>query len=69
MGCDAKSAPDPRVPPEQQLVDGVVGQAVGIVAIGMTARDAEDPLADQVRERVPNLPSGALVEQSTGRTP
>ena len=26
---------------------------VGIVAIGMTARDAEDPLADQVRERVP----------------
>ena len=60
-----------RVPPEQQLVDGVVGQVVGIVAIGMTARDAEDPLADQVRERVPNLPRCAFVGQSrpdTGRT-
>ena len=55
-----------RVPPEQQLVDGVVGQVVGIVAIGMTARDAENPLADQVRERVPNLPSGALVGQTPG---
>ena len=55
-----------RVPPEQQLVDGVVGQVVGIVAIGMTARDAEDPLADQVRERVPNLPRCALVGQTPG---
>ena len=32
---------------------------VGIVAIGMNARDAEVPLTDQVRERVPNLPPGA----------
>ena len=55
-----------RVPPEQQLVDGVVGQVVGIVAIGMTARDAEDPLADQIRERVPNLLRGALVGQTPG---
>ena len=55
-----------RVPPEQQLVDGVVGQVVGIVAIGMTARDAEDPLADQVRERVPNLPRCAFVGQTPG---
>ena len=47
-------------------MDGVVGQVVGIVAIGMTARDAEDPLADQVRERVPNLPSRALVGQTPG---
>ena len=57
-----------RVPPEQQLVDGVVGQVVGIVAIGMTARDAEDPLADQVRERVPNLPV-RVCRPDTGRTP
>ncbi len=55
-----------RVPVEQQLMDRVVGQVVGIVAIGMTARDAEDPLADQVRERVPNLPRGALVGQTPG---
>ena len=47
-------------------MDGVVGQVVGIVAIGMTARDAEDPLADQIRERVPNLLRGALVGQTPG---
>ena len=47
-------------------MDGVVGQVVGIVAIGMTARDAEDPLADQIRERVPNLLRGALVGQTLG---
>ena len=32
----------------------------------MTARDAEDPLADQVRERVPNLPRCAFVGQTPG---
>ena len=32
------------VPPEQQLVDGILRQVVGVVAVGMTARDAEDPL-------------------------
>ena len=34
-----------RVSPEQQLVDRVVRQVVGIVAIAMTGRDAEDPPA------------------------
>ena len=32
----------------------------------MTARDAENPLADQVRERVPNLPRCAFVGQTPG---
>ena len=36
-------------------MDGVVGEVLGIVAVGMAAGDAEDALADQVRERVPNL--------------
>ena len=35
-----------RVAPEQQLVDGVVGEMLGVVAVGMTAGDAEDPLAE-----------------------
>ena len=55
-----------RVSPEQQLVDRVIGQVVGIVAIGMSARDAEDPLADQVLTRVPNLPRCASVGQTPG---
>ena len=39
-----------RVSVEQQLVDGVVGETVGIIAVGMAAGDAKDALADQVRE-------------------
>ena len=45
------------VPPEQQLVNGVVAQPVGIVPIGMATRDAEDPLAEQVRQRSRTLPA------------
>ena len=44
-----------RISPEQQLVKGVVAQPVGIVPIGMATRDAEDPLAEQVRQRMPDL--------------
>ena len=44
-----------RVPPEQQLVDRVVGEVVGVVAIGMTAGNAEDPLPEQFRQRVPDF--------------
>ena len=32
----------------------------------MTARDAEDPLSDQLRERVPNLLRRALVRETPG---
>ena len=67
VGCDARGAPGHRVSPEQQLVDGVLGQVVGVVAIGMTAGNAEDPLADQIRERVPNLPRRAPVGQTPGK--
>ena len=63
VGCDAKARAGHRVPPEQQLVDGVVGQVVGIVAIGMTARDAASAGRS---ERVPNLPRCALVGQTPG---
>ena len=47
-------------------MDGVVGEVLGIVAVGMAAGDAEDALADQVRERVPNLLRRALVAQAPG---
>ena len=55
-----------RVSVEQQLVDGVVGEAVAVVAVGMAAGDAENALADQVRERVPGLVRRPLVEQTPG---
>ena len=47
-------------------MDGVVGEVLGIVAVGMAAGDAEDALADQVRERVPNFLRRALVAQAPG---
>ena len=56
-----------RVSLEKQLVDRVVRQVVGIVAVRMTARDAEDPLPNQVRERVSNLRRRALVGETTGK--
>ena len=52
-----------RVPAEQQLMNGVVGETVGIVAIGMATRDAEDPLAQQILQRV------AGPYQAPGRRP
>ena len=55
-----------RVSVEQQLVDGVVGETVAIIAVGMAAGDAKDALADQVRERVPGLVRRPLVEQTPG---
>ena len=57
-----------RVPPEQQLVDRVVGEVVGVVAIGMTAGNAEDPLAEPLRQRVPDLPELPPVHQTPGET-
>ena len=55
-----------RVSVEQQLVHRVVGEAVAVVAVGMAAGDAEDALADQVHQRVPNLVRRPLVEQAPG---
>ena len=47
-------------------MDGVVGETVAIIAVGMAAGDAKDALADQVRERVPGLVRRPLVEQTPG---
>ena len=55
-----------RVPIQQQLVDGVVGKVLGIVAVRMTAGDAVDPLTDQVLQRVPNPLRRARVDQTPG---
>ena len=57
-----------RVPPEQQLVNRVIGEVLGVVAIGMTAGNAENPLAEQLRQRVPDLPGLPPVHQTPGET-
>ena len=55
-----------RVSVEQQLVYRVVGEAVAVVAVGMAAGDAEDALANQIRERVSGLVRRPFVEQTPG---
>ena len=55
-----------RVPLQQQLVDGLLGEVLGVVPVRLAARDAEDPLADQVFERVPNLLRRTRVDQTPG---
>jgi hypothetical protein len=37
---------------QQQFVDRILGEAVAIIAVGMPARDREDPLSDQIPDAV-----------------
>ena len=68
VGCEARGAPATGSRPSSSFVDGAVGEMVGVVAVGMAARDAEDPLVEQVRQRVPHLAGFAPVDQ-TGTNP
>ncbi len=55
-----------RIPPEQQLVNRVVGQPVGIIRIGMAAGEPEDALRQQIRERVTHLPRLPVIDEAAG---
>ena len=63
VGWEARGASH-RVTPQQQLVDGVVGEMLRVVTVGMAAGDGEDPLAEQVRHHVPDLAGFARVDQT-----
>jgi len=41
-----------RIAPQQQLVDGIVGEPVRVIAVGMATRDREDPLREQIADAV-----------------
>ena len=41
-----------RIAPQQQFVDRILGEPVAVIAIGMAARDREDPLGDQIPDAV-----------------
>ena len=43
---------------------GIIREVVGIVPIGMPTRDPEDPLPDQVLQRVPDLARLPVVHQA-----
>ena len=41
-----------RIAPQQQFVDRIVGESVGIIAVGMATRDREDALREQIADAV-----------------
>ena len=49
-------------------MDGVLRHMVGLIAVGMTAGDAEDQLAEQVGQRVPHLAGFAPVDQTVNES-
>ena len=48
----------------QQLVDGIVRQAVGIVGVGIPARNPEHPLRDEVLQRVRDARRDAAIGEA-----
>lgn len=66
VGCDASDVPDTGSRPTRSLCIRAVAEPVGVVAVGVTAGDAEDMLADQLGEGVPDLRRRALVDQAEG---
>jgi hypothetical protein len=56
-----------RIAAHEQFVDGVVGQARGIIGIGIATRDAVQALRQQVDERVLHLARLAGVLQARGQ--
>ena len=52
------------VAPEQEFVNRVVGEPIGVVRIGMAAGEAEDALRQQLLERVPHLPRLPIIHET-----
>ena len=55
-------------PARGSLDPWVVGQAIGVVRIGMAAGEAEDPLGLQVTESVAHLSVRAIINQAPRET-
>src|SRR5207249_6869063 len=58
-----------RIALEQQLVDGVVDQPRGVVAVGVTTGQPEDALTQQIPERVRDLAGLPVIANDAGQPP
>ena len=65
-----------RIASQQQLVDRILGESVAVIAVGMAARDREDPLGDQLPDAVRDppwianaVPPRGTSGEATTRTP
>ena len=55
------------VAPEQELVDGIVSQAIGVVRIRMATGEPVDALGQQIAKRVPHLPRVPIIDEAAGK--
>jgi hypothetical protein len=65
-GLGSQGGPGERIAVQQPLVDGVVGQPRGIVAVGVATDQPEDPLADEFQDLVLDFAGLAPVPETTG---
>ncbi len=61
-----KRVPVDRVAIEQELVNRIVREPIGVVRIGMAAGEPVDALRQQILERVSHFPSLTLVDEAPG---
>jgi hypothetical protein len=52
---------------QQQLVDRVVGEAIGVIAVRIPAGDPKDPLREDVAPGLPHMPGRSRVVQHLGQ--
>ncbi len=58
--------PGDRIPLQQQLVHGIVGQPSSVVAVGVPAGQPEDPLPEQLERLVVDLARLTVVVEARG---
>ena len=56
-----------RIAAEQQLVNGIVAQAVAVVRVGVPAGQSEDALREQIAQRVPHLATLPTVDHAAAQ--
>jgi len=63
----AERRPGERIAVEQQLVDRIVDQSGGVVAVGVAQRQPEHPLAEQLQDRMLDLPRRPPLRYARGQ--
>lgn len=55
-----------RITPEQQFVNRVVGESIGVVRIGMAASEPVDALRQRILKRMPHVPRLSIIDEASG---
>src|SRR5207247_1210263 len=68
-GLRSQGRPGEGIALEQELVDRIVGQPGGVVAVGVAAGEAKEALSEQFERLMPNLARLAVVRETRGQPP